>query len=272
MIPTGFEYERPDSVAAAVSLLERAGDGARPLAGGHSLLPMMKLRLAAPDLLVDLSGIADLRGIRDAEDHVAVGAMTTHAEVAASDLLAAACPVVAEAAAGIGDMQVRNRGTIGGALAHADAHADMPAVLLALGGSVIAEGPSGSRQIAADDLFLDHMTTALSADEILTEVRVPKLRSAAYVKFTNRAQDWATVGAAAAVAGGRARIALTGVASHAIRAAAAEQAFDGSNLAQAAARAADGLAPPSDTTASGEFRAHLATVMVERALRAAIDR
>ena len=233
---------------------------------------MMKLRLAAPDALIDLSGVAGLRGIRDAGDHIAVGAMTTHAEVASSHLLAAECPVAAEAAAGIGDLQVRNRGTIGGAIAHADPHADMPTVLLSLGGSVIVEGPSGSREIAADDLFVDYLTTSLAADELLTQVRLPKLRRAAYVKFQNRAQDWATVGAAAAITGGGVRIALTGVGSRSVRATAAERAFNGQNPAEAAARAAEGLNPPSDTTASSGFRAHLATVMVERALQTAMDR
>lgn len=272
MIPTEFDYERPDTIASAVALLDRLGDGARPLAGGHSLLPMMKLRLAAPDALIDLADVADLRGVRDAGNHIAVGAMTTHAEVATSHLLAAECPVAAEAAAGIGDMQVRNRGTIGGAIAHADPHADMPTVLLALGGSVIVEGPSGGREIAADDLFVDYLTTSLAADELLTEVRLPKLRRAAYVKFQNRAQDWATVGAAVALTNAGARIALTGVGSKSVRATAAEQAFNGQNPAESGAHAADGLNPPSDTVASSEFRSHLAAVMVERALRAAMER
>ena len=272
MIPTEFAYERPESVEEAVAMLQRHGDGARPLAGGHSLLPMMKLRLAAPEVLVDLSAISGLSGVRDEGGRITVGAMTRHADVAADPVIAAGCPVVAEAAAGIGDRQVRNRGTIGGSIAHADPHADMPAVLLALGGSVTARGPSGSREIAADDLFVDLLTTSLADDEILTAVHLPKTRSAAYEKFANRAQDWAMVGAAAAISGGRARIALTGVASHAVRAVAAEQAFGGGDVRAAAAKAAEGLSPPSDTAASGEFRAHLATVLVERALEAAMAR
>jgi carbon-monoxide dehydrogenase medium subunit len=272
VIPTEFAYERPESLDEAVALLRRHGDGARPLAGGHSLVPMMKLRLAAPDVLIDLAAIADLAGVRDDGERITVGAMTRHADVAADPLIAAECPIVAETAAGIGDRQVRSRGTIGGSIAHADPHADLPAVLLALGGSATAQGPSGSREIAADDLFVDLLTTSLAGDEILTAVHLPKIRSAAYEKFANRSQDWATVGAAAAIAGGRARIALTGVASHAVRAVAAEQAFDGRDARAAAARAAEGLSPPSDTAASGEFRRHLATVLVERALEAAMAR
>jgi carbon-monoxide dehydrogenase medium subunit len=272
VIPTEFAYERPATVEEAVELLQRHGDGARPLAGGHSPVPMMKLRLAAPEALIDLSGIPGLAGVRDEGPRITVGAMTRHADVAGDPLIMAECPVVAETAANIGDRQVRSRGTIGGSLAHSDPHADLPAVLLALGGSATAQGPSGRREIAADDLFVDLLTTSLADDEILIAVHLPRNRSAAYEKFANRAQDWAMVGAAAAISGGRARIALTGMASHAVRAVAAEQAFDGSNAAAAAAKAAEGLSPPSDTAASGEFRAHLATVLVERALEAAMAR
>jgi carbon-monoxide dehydrogenase medium subunit len=192
--------------------------------------------------------------------------------VAASDVVAAGCPILAETAAGIGDSQVRNRGTIGGSLANADPHGDLPAVFLALDGEVTAEGPGGQRTISAADLFVDYLQTSLSDDEILTAVRVPKAARSAYVKFNRRAQDWAVVGAAAVVEGSSARIALTGVAATPVRATAAEAAFAGGNAADAAEHAADGLDPPSDTAASGEYRAHLAKVLVRRALEAALAR
>ena len=211
MIPRAFEYERPGSVADAAGLLRKHGDGARVLAGGHSLVPMMKLRLAAPDALIDIGGIHSLRGISDAGSHIVIGALTRHADVAASDLVRSACPILAQAAAGVGDMQVRNRGTIGGSLAQADPHGDLPAVLLALDGEVSVEGPDGTRTIAARDLFVEFLTTSLKPDEILTGVRVPKAAHGAYVKFNRRAQDWAIVGVAAVVDGASARIALTGV-------------------------------------------------------------
>ncbi len=272
MIPQAFEYEQPSSVADAIAMLGKHGGEARVLAGGHSLLPMMKLRLAAPDALIDIGRIASLRGITDTPDAITIGALTTHAEVAGAEVIASGCPILAETAAGIGDLQVRNRGTIGGSIANADPHGDLPAVLLALDGEATAEGPNGRRTIAAADLFVDYLQTSLSPDEILTEVRVPKASNSAYVKFNRRAQDWAIVGAAAVVHGSSARIALTGVGSKPVRAAAVEAAFDGSNTAEAAGHAADGLDAPSDTAASGEYRAHLARVLVRRALEAAMAR
>jgi aerobic carbon-monoxide dehydrogenase medium subunit len=269
MIPREFAYERPESVADAAGLLRTHGDGARVLAGGHSLLPMMKLRLAAPDTLIDIGGISSLRGIRDAGSHLEIGALTRHADLAGSDLLGLACPVLAHAAAGIGDMQVRNRGTIGGSLAQADSHGDLPAVLLALDGEVTAEGPDGTRTIPARDLFVGFLTTSLRADEILTAVRVPKAPHSAYVKFNRRAQDWAIVGVAAVVEGDSARIALTGVGPAPVRAEAAERAFWGGNAAEAAAQAADGLDPPSDSAGSADYRRHLVRVLTLRALEEA---
>ena len=266
MIPNAFEYERPSSVAEAVSLLERHGDGARVLAGGHSLLPLMKLRLSAPDLLVDIGGIDDLRGIREADGRLTIGALTRHVDVADSDLVQRACPILASAAAGIGDMQVRARGTIGGSIANADPHGDLPAVLLALDGEVTAEGPNGTRTIAAGDLFVDYLTTSLSPDEILTEVRVPTGLRGAYVKFSQRAQDWAVVGVAAVLDGSGARIAITGVGSRPVRATAAEAAFASGGAEAAASAAAEGLSPSSDVTASAEYRLHLAGVLTRRAL------
>jgi carbon-monoxide dehydrogenase medium subunit len=269
MIPRAFEYERAESVADAAGLLRKHGEGARILAGGHSLLPMMKLRLAAPEALIDIGGISGLRGISDAGNHIVIGALTRHAEVAASDLVRSACPILAEAAAGIGDIQVRNRGTIGGSLAQADPHGDLPTVLLALEGEVAAEGPEGTRTIAARDLFQGFLQTSLRPDEILTGVRVPKTARGAYVKFTRRAQDWAIVGVAAVVDDGAARIAITGVGPTPVRAEAAEQAFTGANAAEAAEHAADGLTPPTDAAGSAEYRAHLARVLTRRALEAA---
>ena len=201
MIPQEFEYEHPSSVADAIAMLGKHGGEARILAGGHSLVPLMKLRLAAPDALIDIGGIASLRGITDTPDAITIGALTTHAQVAGSDVVAGGCPILAETAAGIGDSQVRNRGTIGGSLANADPHGDLPAVFLALGGEVTAEGPGGQRTISAADLFVDYLQTSLSADEIITAVRVPKAAKSAYVKFNRRAQDWAVVGAAAVVDG-----------------------------------------------------------------------
>jgi aerobic carbon-monoxide dehydrogenase medium subunit len=270
VIPHAFDYEQPASVADAIAMLGKHGGEARVLAGGHSLLPLMKLRLAAPDALIDIGRIASLRGITDTPDSITIGALTTHAQVAGSHAIVTGCPILAETAAGIGDTQVRNRGTIGGSLANADPHGDLPAVLLALEGEVSAEGPSGQRTIAAADLFVDYLQTSLSQDEIITAVRVPKAARSAYVKFNRRAQDWAIVGAAAVVDGASARIALTGVGSKPVRASAAEAAFSGSNAAEAAAHASDGLDPPSDTAASGEYRAHLARVLVRRALEAAM--
>ena len=272
MIPQAFEYERPGSVAEAVDLLRTHGDAARVLAGGHSLVPMMKLRLTGFDRLVDISAIPGLRGIRDDGTHIAIGAMTTHREVATSDLLATACPVLAETAAGIGDPQVRNRGTIGGSIAQADPHADLPAVLLALAGEVVCEGPDGTRTIAADDLFVDYLTTSVSADELVTGVRVPKAAQGAYVKFNRRRADWAVVGVAAVLTGPSARIAVNGAAAVPVRATAAEAAWDGGNAADAAASAADGLTPPADTAASSEYRSHLVGVLTRRALEQAAAR
>src|SRR5690242_10223412 len=230
---------------------------------------MMKLRLAAPDVLVDIGGIASLRGIRESDGGIAIGALTRHADVAESEIVRRGCPILASAAAGIGDMQVRARGTLGGSLANADPHGDMPAVLLALEGEVTAEGPNGSRTIAAADLFVDYLTTSLSSDEILTEVRVPNGVRGAYVKFNRRAQDWAIVGVAAVLDGDAARIAITGVGARPVRATAAEAAYASGGSAAAGAAAAEGLSPVSDLAASAEYRMHLARVLTRRALEQA---
>jgi aerobic carbon-monoxide dehydrogenase medium subunit len=272
MIPQAFDYERPETVADAVGLLSTHGEGARVLAGGHSLLPMMKLRFAAPETLIDIGAISSLRGITDTGSHLVIGALTRHADLAASELIQSACPILADAAAGIGDMQVRNRGTIGGSLAQADPHGDLPTVLLALDGEVSAEGPDGTRTIAAADLFVGYLTSSLRPDEILTAVRVPKAAHGAYVKFNRRAQDWAIVGVAAVIDGASARIGLTGIGSKPVRAGAAERAFTGANAAEAAEQAADGINPPADSSGSSEYRKHLVRVLTRRALEAAAER
>jgi aerobic carbon-monoxide dehydrogenase medium subunit len=272
MIPQAFDYERPETVADALGLLKTHGEDARVLAGGHSLLPMMKLRFAAPETLIDIGAISSLRGITDTGSHLVIGALTRHADLAASELIQSACPILADAAAGIGDMQVRNRGTIGGSLAQADPHGDLPTVLLALDGEVSAEGPDGTRTIAAADLFVGYLTSSLRPDEILTAVRVPKAAHGAYVKFNRRAQDWAIVGVAAVIDGASARIGLTGIGSKPVRAGAAERAFTGANAAEAAEQAADGINPPADSSGSSEYRKHLVRVLTRRALEAAAER
>src|SRR4051812_12955661 len=198
MIPAAFDYVRAESADHAIKLLGEHGDDAKLLAGGHSLLPLMKLRLATPAVLVDLGRVTDLSYVRDAGDHVAVGALTRHHDVEHSDLLGTEAPLLAHAAGEVGDPQVRHRGTIGGSVAHGDPASDLPAVLLALRATLVAQGPSGTREIAVDEFFTGFLETALAEDELLTEIRVPKLNGAgwAFEKFNRRAQDWAIVGVA----------------------------------------------------------------------------
>ncbi len=283
MIPALFDYEVATSVEHAASLLAGGGDEASLLAGGHSLLPLMRLRLARPALLVDIGRLDELRYIREEGDAIAIGALTRHHDLAASGLLAESCGIVASAAGQIGDPQVRHRGTIGGSIAHADPASDMPAVLLALQAELVATGPGGSRSIAASDFFVGPFISALEAGEILTEIRVPKLggeTGSAYLKFNRRAQDWAIVGVAAVVerengAISRAAIGLTNMGGVPLRATAVERALAGAEssgeaVATAAARSADGAEPPRDTHASSEYRAHLARVLVRRAVEAAL--
>ncbi|MFN8594232.1 MAG: xanthine dehydrogenase family protein subunit M [Thermomicrobiales bacterium] len=284
MFPSQFDYQRPGSVQDAVAILAADPD-AKILAGGHSLLPAMKLRLASPSALVDLSGIGDLIGI-DTGSGVRVGAMTTYAALRDSDAIRKAIPVIAEAANNVGDPAVQSRGTIGGALAHSDPAADFTAIFLALGGSVDVVGANGSRTIDADDLFIDLFTTALEPDEIITSVSFKKPRAgagAAYEKFRHPASGYAVVGVAAVVSAGSdgivdsARIAVTGATSKATRATAAEQALIGKKLnaesiAAAAKVAADGLELNGDHFASAEYRGHLINVLTGRALaKAASD-
>jgi carbon-monoxide dehydrogenase medium subunit len=269
MIPPKFNYQRAASTDEALALLAANGDDAKLIAGGHSLIPLLKLRLASPELLIDIGEVDELSYIRDSGDHLAIGPATTHRAVAESDLLKSQVPLLAAATAQVGDPQVRNRGTIGGALAHGDPAADHPAVLLALRGTFVARGPGGEREIAADDFFTGFLETALAPDEMLTEIRVPKVPDAgwSFQKFNRRAQDWAIVGVAALVHNGQAGIGLVNMGSQPVRAAASEAAASGgAGPAEAAAVAADGTSPPEDLNADADYRRHLAQVLVKRAL------
>ncbi len=285
MIPAQFAYHAPRSLKEALQLLQ-AYPEAKLLAGGHSLLPMMKLRLARPADIIDLGRLAELRYIKDDRGAFAIGALTTHWMVESSAPLKARLPILPETAAQIGDVQVRNWGTIGGSLAHADPAADYPATALALEATMVAEGPKGQRTIAAAEFFTGVLSTALSADEILVEVRIPALAArtgSAYLKFPHPASGFAVVGVAAVVtvdAQGRcsrARIGITGVAATPYRAPAVEallvgKALDASTVATAAEHAAKGVEANEDIFASAEYRAHLARVYTKRAIHKAAER
>ena len=265
MIPAQFDYVAAESAARAIELLAEHGDEAKLLAGGHSLLPMMKLRLAAPEVLIDISRAADLRGISSDGDEIIIGAVTRHADVASSELIKADAPLLAHAASLVGDPQIRHRGTIGGSLAHADPAADLPMALVALGGSIEVRGPEGTRVILADDFFTGYFETALDEGELIRAVRVPRRPDEpwGYQKFVRRANDWAIVGVAAT--GGR--IALANMGPTPLRAHAAEQSLAaGDSPAQAAELAAEGTSPGSDIHADPDYRRHLARVLTGRAL------
>jgi aerobic carbon-monoxide dehydrogenase medium subunit len=281
MIPATFDYIRAGSVEEAVSALTEHGDEAKLLAGGHSLLPLMKLRLASPEVLIDLGRVDALKGVCELDDgRLSIGAMTTHQDVIDNDLVRQHCGVLAEVTKHVGDAQVRHRGTIGGALAHGDAASDLPAALLALDGALVVQGPSGQREIAAADLFVDYLATSINDDEVVTEVRVPKLDGSwgwNYQKFGRVAQAWAIVGSLGLVKRSNgnveeARVGLTHMGTVPLRATAVEQALTGAGvdaIADAAEHAAEGTTPPSDLNATSEFRAHLARVLTKRALQAA---
>jgi aerobic carbon-monoxide dehydrogenase medium subunit len=278
VIPAGFDYEVAESVEHAIELLGRSEE-AKLLAGGHSLLPAMKLRLARPEFLVDVGRLRDLSYVREDGDTVAIGALTRHKDVASSPVLQEHCAIISFTAGQVGDPQVRHRGTIGGSLAHGDPASDLPSVVLALDGELVARGPKGDREIPARDFFTGVFQTALEPNEMLVEVRVPKLGAAgwAYAKMARRAQDWATVAVAAVVEGNgkveRAAIALTNMGGTSLRAVAAEEALlGGASIADAAALAAQGTEPPADHAASSEFREHLARVLTRRALEEAASR
>jgi len=259
VIPAPFELRRATSVDEAVAALAEGGDDAKVLAGGQSLIPLMKLRFALPSVLVDVGRIGELSYVREDGDRIAIGTLTRHAEVERSELLASACPLLVQTVAEVGDIQVRNRGTIGGSLAHADPNADLPAAALVLGAELVAQGPDGRRTIPAAEFFVDRLTSALRPDELLVEVRVPRAAGAgsAYLKFNRRAQDWAIVGCAALVRDGEERVAWTGVASTPVLAGADWRA------------SAEALDPPGDLSGSSEYKRSLAVTLAERALAAA---
>jgi carbon-monoxide dehydrogenase medium subunit len=279
MIAAEFDYAVAESVDDAIRLLAEGGGDAKILAGGHSLLPLMKLRFTAPSLLVDLRKVDGLRGIDTGDDSVRIGAMTRHADLQVRDDLG----LIATAARHIADQQVRNRGTIGGSLANGDSAADLPAVLLALEGSVVVRGAGGEREIAAADLFEGYLTTSIAAGEVLTEVRVPTLAGYGhgYEKFNRRSEDWAMVGVCALVkaTGGiceDVRIGLTHMASVPLRASAAEDALRGQpldeqHIAAAAEHAAEGTEPTGDLNATPDYKRHLARVLTQRALTTAAE-
>ncbi|HSU00237.1 MAG TPA: xanthine dehydrogenase family protein subunit M [Geodermatophilus sp.] len=268
MIPGSFEYVRPTSVEEAVAALVEHGDDAKILAGGHSLLPLMKLRLAMPAVLIDISRIPGLSYVRVDGDEVAIGAGTRHHELEQDEVAAAEVPLLPYVASQVGDPQVRHRGTIGGTVAHSDPASDLPTALLALGGTVVVQGPSGRRDIPITEFWLGFFETALAEDELIVEIRVPRSGSAgwAYEKFTRRANDWPIV-AAAAVDG---RVALANMAGSVVRATATEEALArGASIEEAAALADQGTSPGADMHADQEYRRHLARLLTRRALEKA---
>jgi carbon-monoxide dehydrogenase medium subunit len=285
MIPALFEYTRAQTVREAIALLRQHGDRAKLLAGGHSLLPLMKLRLSQPEILVDIGPVEELRGIREDGNFLVIGALTTHDEIASSPLVRTKAPLLAEAAAQIGDVQVRNRGTIGGALVHADPAADYPAAVLALAAQMECEGPGGSRTVGANDWFVEMLTTALGPDEILCRVRVPvqtKGQGSCYMKLPHPASGYSLLGVACLLTmdGGTcrdARLAVTGAGPKAVPLSKVEQALaskrlDENTVAEAAKLAADGLDATDDLHASAEYKRHLATVYTKRAILKAKER
>ena len=273
MIPASFDYRRAGSVAEAASLLAEYGADAKLLAGGHSLLPLMKLRLAVPSLLIDVGRLPGLSYVRDDNGYLAVGALTRHRDLEQSEVLRKEAPVLSYVASQIGDPQVRHRGTIGGSLAHGDPASDLPAAVLALDGTLVVEGPAGRREIPAADFFVGFLETAIAPDEMLTEVRLPKAPGGwSFQKFNRRAQDWATVAVVSVAADDTAarspvRVALVNMGLTPLRARAVEEALaGGAGPSEAASWAAEDTEPASDLNASAEFRAHLVKVLTRRAL------
>jgi carbon-monoxide dehydrogenase medium subunit len=283
MIPAQFAYARPESVEEAVSALDSAGEDAKVISGGQSLLPLLRLRLAYPELLVDVGRLGELRGVSEEGDALRIGALTTHYDVIRNPLVRAHCGLLAEAAETVADPAVRHRGTLGGSLAHGDPAGDLPAVILALGATLTARGPAGERQIDAADFFSDYLTTSLEPNEILTGIRVPKLGPGwgyRYEKFHRSAQAWAIVGVAAVARRddghiAEARIGLTNMGPVPVRASATEAAVAGAAvepgaLRAAAAHADEESSPPSDLHGAADYRRHLARVLTARALAAAV--
>jgi carbon-monoxide dehydrogenase medium subunit len=286
MYPATFEYHRASSVDEALALLSQYGDDGKLIAGGHSLLPVMKLRFARPAHLIDIRRVSELAGIREEGGALRIGATTTHAEVAASDVIRSRVPMLAEAAGRIADAQVRNMGTIGGSLAHADPAADLPAVTLALGAELRAVGRGGPRTIPVDEFFTGMFSSALASDEVLVEVRIPFPQArtgGAYEKYADPASGYAVVGVAAVVTLGdagivqRARVAMTGYASYAGRLTSVEEALTGKaatpeNIEAAAGRAIEGLEPREGTGGNAAHKANLVAVYTRRALARAAER
>jgi carbon-monoxide dehydrogenase medium subunit len=282
MIPAAFEYARPTTVDEALQAIADGGDDVKIMAGGQSLIPVMRLRLAAPETVVDLSRVAELRGVRDDGDAIVIGAMATHHDVMTDPLVLQYAPLIAEATETVADRQVRARGTFGGALAHADPAGDLPAVALALDAEFVIAGPEGRRTVPASEFFVDYLTTALEEAELLVEIRVPKLAGEwgmRYEKFNRVAQAWSIVAVAAVVRRenghiAEARIGLTNMGSTPLRATAVEAALAGADanpetIAAAARSAAEGTSPSSDLNAQADYREHLAQVLTRRAVTAA---
>ena len=280
MIPASFDYVKPSSIEEAVRAYAAAGEDAKILAGGQSLLPILRLRLAYPELVVDLGGVTELTGVTDDGDGIVIGAMTTHADIIGDELVKRHAPLIAQATETVADRQVRHRGTFGGSLAHADPAGDLPAVALALDAELRVHGPNGQRSIAARDFFLDYLTTAMQPGEILTSIRVPKLGegwSTQYEKVNRVAQAWSIVAVAAAVHRSdgvitEARIGLTNMGSTPLRASATERALAGApataeSVARASGSAAEGTSAPSDLSAKADYREHLVTVLTKRAVQ-----
>ena len=281
MIPAKFDYAKAASVDDAVRLLGQGGEDAKVLAGGQSLIPLLRLRLAAPSLLVDVSGVGEMVGVRDDGDSIVIGASTTHADVLTNSLVNEYASLVAKATATVADRQVRHRGTFGGSLSHADPAGDLPAVAVASGAVFEIAGPNGRRQVNASDFFVDYLTTAIGADDVLVSVRLPKRAGwgTHYAKFNRTAQAWAMVGVAAAVRRenghiAEAAIGLTNMGSVPIRASGVEAALAGAGanadaIAAAASHAAEGTSPTSDVSASADYRRHMVGVLTRRAVTAA---
>ncbi len=283
MIPVAFDYEVADSVDHAIELLGQHGEESKLIAGGHSLIPLMRLRLAAPTVLIDLDRLEDLRYVRDEGDYLSIGALTRHRDVHNNPLVQEHCGILGYTAGLLGDPSVQHRGTLGGTLAHGDPAGDMPSVMCALEGTLVAQGPDGERTIPALEFFKDYFFTDLAEQEVITEVRVPKLGSNtgwSYKKFSRRSQDWAVVGVAAVVEKDNgsissARIGLTSMGNTPLRASAVEEALSGAGtdqVAEAANSADEGTSPGTDDAASSEFRRHLARVWTRRAVEEALGR
>ena len=273
MIPVGFEYERPESLEAALALLAEHGEGATVLAGGHSLLPVMKLRLAAPEIVIDIGRLAELNYIRVDGDEIAIGAATRYRDIVISDVLARECALLVAVTRTVGDPQVRHRGTLGGALAHGDPAGDLPAAVLALDGTIVLRGPRGERKVPITEFYTGVFTSVKEPDELVVEIRLPRTGSTgwAYEKFTRRSNDWAIVAVAVAtLPSGRRQIGLVNMGGTPLRASATEAALEaGESIEKAAALAAEGTEPPADNAGTPEYRRHLVTVLTKRALQTA---